>query len=305
MRAEVASAGELAAAVAARQHGMVTRVQLRSAGIPEATITRWARAGRLHRVHRGVFALGVRRSDPDARWAAAVLAAGRGAFLSHRSSAEAQRIVLIDELTHDRSSIHVSRPGHSARRDGIVIHSAQVDPVDVTRVGGVPATTAARTLFDLCRHVGPSALRRAFEEAEFRGILDRHRLRVLCASNPGHRGIAGLRELLGAEPIPASELRSRLEALLFRVCRENGLPRPANNVPVLGYEADFCWGRERFVIEVDGPHHRGRRRDRDNRRDLDLGRAGYLTRRVTENDLADPAELMEEVVAVLVERARA
>ncbi|MFN8112857.1 MAG: hypothetical protein U0R51_06625 [Solirubrobacterales bacterium] len=31
---------------------------------------------RLHRVHRGVYAVGVLRADPDARWAAAVLEVG-------------------------------------------------------------------------------------------------------------------------------------------------------------------------------------------------------------------------------------
>lgn len=302
--AELAFAWRSVAHAAARQQGVVSRSQLLSAGVPPSTIDDWARSGRLHRVHRGVFAVGVLRTDPDARWAAAVLAAGTGSLLSHRSSAEAQRVLRLDELTFGRSPIHVTRPGHSARRDGLVIHAAAIDPVDTTKVRGIPATSPTRTLFDLCRTFAVAELRRAFEEADYLGVVDHQRLRVLCGSAPGHRGVAELRALVEAERLPIAETRSRLEALLLRACSDHGLPIPAVNVPLLGYVVDFIWESERFVIEVDGSHHRGRRRDRDNRRDLELGLAGHLVRRVSANDLADPAALSEQIATVLRERAR-
>jgi very-short-patch-repair endonuclease len=147
-----------------------------------------------------------------------------------------------------------------------------------------------------------NALRRAFEEAEYLEVLDRDRLTALCESGQGHRNVTELRHLLGETPLPLAELRSRLEALLLRVCRDHGLPLPAVNVPVLGYEADFLWGRERFIVEVDGGRHRGRRRDRDNRRDADLARAGYLTRRYSSAALRRSDGVAREVREILIER---
>ena len=44
--------------------------------------------GRLHPVHRGVYAVGRPEIDGLGRWMAAVLACGPGAFLSHRAAGE-------------------------------------------------------------------------------------------------------------------------------------------------------------------------------------------------------------------------
>ena len=50
--------------VAARQHGHVTRAQLLAAGFSVAGIHRSVRAGRLIRIHQGVYAVGYRRVEP-------------------------------------------------------------------------------------------------------------------------------------------------------------------------------------------------------------------------------------------------
>jgi Transcriptional regulator, AbiEi antitoxin len=41
-----------------RQHGVITRRELIDAGLDDRAIGRRVRAGRLHRVHRGVYAVG-------------------------------------------------------------------------------------------------------------------------------------------------------------------------------------------------------------------------------------------------------
>ncbi len=84
---------------------------------------------------------------------------------------------------------------------------------------GIPATGAARTLFDLAPTSTAGALRRAFEEAEYLELLDRDRLSALCRSGQGHRNVAELRRLLDEAPLPLAALRSRLEALLLRISR--------------------------------------------------------------------------------------
>lgn len=46
------------AEIAAKQHGVISSQQLRSSGLSRDTISRRNGAGRLHRVHRGVYAVG-------------------------------------------------------------------------------------------------------------------------------------------------------------------------------------------------------------------------------------------------------
>ena len=75
------------ARLAARQHGIVSRSQLLGAGAGPRQIDRLVNARQLHPIHRGVYAVGHRLLTPEGRWAAAVLAGGDGAVLSHESAA--------------------------------------------------------------------------------------------------------------------------------------------------------------------------------------------------------------------------
>lgn len=87
----MSSAGLLAAVVAgiaSRQHGVASRSQLLAAGMSPATITLWIRTGHLHRIHRGVYALGHRAISGDGIRLAAVLARRDGSVLSHGSAAQ-------------------------------------------------------------------------------------------------------------------------------------------------------------------------------------------------------------------------
>jgi len=87
MREKGAIADVLLARLAANQHGVVSLEQLRAIGISSHAIAHRVRIGRLHRIHRGVYAVGHARLSNEGRWMAAVLACGYGAALSHRSAA--------------------------------------------------------------------------------------------------------------------------------------------------------------------------------------------------------------------------
>jgi len=71
-------ADEAIAAIAAKQHGVLSRTQLLDLGVGQDAIKHRIALGRLHRMHRGVYAVGHRALRREAWWMAAVLAAGPG-----------------------------------------------------------------------------------------------------------------------------------------------------------------------------------------------------------------------------------
>lgn len=75
------------AELARRQHGTISSQQLRETGLTRTAVLERCQSGRLHRLHRGVYAVGHTAPNNERRWMAAVLALGNGAALSHRSAA--------------------------------------------------------------------------------------------------------------------------------------------------------------------------------------------------------------------------
>src|SRR3954469_5651686 len=74
-------------ALTRRQHGVVSRWQLRRLGFTRHAIAHRLANGRLHEVLPGVYAVGRPTLSRYGRWMAAVLACGDGAVLSHLSAA--------------------------------------------------------------------------------------------------------------------------------------------------------------------------------------------------------------------------
>ncbi|MGZ5339122.1 MAG: type IV toxin-antitoxin system AbiEi family antitoxin domain-containing protein [Thermoleophilaceae bacterium] len=113
------------ARLAASQHGVVSHAQLVRLGIRGGAIDRRAARGRLHRLHRGVFAVGVPDPGRDGWLLAAVRAAGPGAVVSHQDAAAAWAL-----MDPHAGKIHVT----TARRSrtgppGIRIHPSAPPPL--------------------------------------------------------------------------------------------------------------------------------------------------------------------------------
>jgi predicted transcriptional regulator of viral defense system len=120
-------------------------------------ITSRLRAGRLHRVHRGVYAVGCDLRTLRGRFMAAVLACPEPAFLSHLSAAALWGLLRWEER-HPEVTVAGWATG---RRAGLRVHRARtLDLRDVTRRDAIPVTTPARTLVDLAGMLAPRALRR-------------------------------------------------------------------------------------------------------------------------------------------------
>src|SRR5437868_10364999 len=75
------------AELAFRQFGVVARWQLTTVGLSPTMVRDRLGRGTLHRLHRGVYAVGHCRIGRDGTLLAAVFAAGRGAAVSHRDAA--------------------------------------------------------------------------------------------------------------------------------------------------------------------------------------------------------------------------
>ena len=148
--------------LAGRQHGVVARAQLIGLGLGEDAIDGRLRSGRLHRLHRGVYAVGHRAVPREGRWMAAVLACGPGAVLSHRSAA-----ALWGMRGHSGGAIEVTAPRSCRSGHGIRRHCAALPAEEVTIEHAIPVTTVPRTLFDLAAVRAESiVVERALREAE-------------------------------------------------------------------------------------------------------------------------------------------
>jgi very-short-patch-repair endonuclease len=262
------------ARLAGRQHGVVTAAQLAAAGVDKSGITRRVRAGRLHRLHRGVYAVGHRSPNEWQRFMAAVLVCGDGAALSHQSAA-----YLWGFLKPEGGPVHVTSPSSSGKalRAGIVLHRSPSlgRGGEVTRRERVPVTTPRRTIEDLENTIEPYLARRAKSQAEFM----KFRLNL-----------------------PTDRTRSDLERDFLRFLSKHGFPRPEVNVKVGKYTVDFLWPEYKLAVETDSfDYHRGSQAfEDDHQRELDLRRMGYVVRRYTGAQLDDyPAEIVAELGEVL------
>ncbi|HET7507584.1 MAG TPA: type IV toxin-antitoxin system AbiEi family antitoxin domain-containing protein, partial [Solirubrobacterales bacterium] len=222
------------AALAARQHGAVSRDQLRQLGMSDAAITRAAELGRLHRIFRGTYAVGHLRQDERSRLMAAVLACGKGAVVSHRSAG-----ALLGFLDKGPVVIDViASPSRGRKIDGIRFHNVRPPrPEETGTFDGIPCTSPARTLVDLAGVVGEWTLRSAFERAASRrrSLLDIPA--VERSIDPRRRGMKVLLKLIeewrGAAPLldRRGRLKSPLEAKVLPLIARRNLPPPLFNAP--------------------------------------------------------------------------
>ena len=215
--------------IAARQYGVVSRAQLLRIGLSEGAIEHRLRSGRLLRVRRGVYSVGVTLPSREGRWAAAVLACSPGAVVSHLSASALWMLRAVDPVVID---VSVCDRG-MRRRDGIRVHRPRaLCPEDVTRHRGLPVTTVPRTLIDLAEVLCTRSLERAVDEAEFLKLLKEAPLHAALDRNAGRTGAKRLRALLRRHQPGTTRTRSQLEEDFFVLLRSAGLPQPDVNEEV-------------------------------------------------------------------------
>ncbi len=260
--------------LASRQRGHVTRGQLLSLGIAEGTIFNRVQSGRLHRVYPGIYAVGHPPIAPMDRAAAAVLACGEGALLSHFSAA-----ALWGWTGEWREPFEVTVPGDRRPR-GIRAHRRPaLTWRDRTRQLGIPVTSPARTVLDCAPRLSDDRLGRLIDDA-LRGPLSRDALAELLERCPRQHGARRLRPFAYERGAPT---RSHFERRFRAFARRFALPRFEMNVLVGGREVDVFFRAEGLIIELDGYKFHGGRGafERDRNYDVDALVDGIVTVRLT------------------------
>jgi very-short-patch-repair endonuclease len=255
-------------ALARRQHGVVSRRQLRELGLSDTMVARWLDAGRLHRLHRQVFAVGHTALSIDGRLHAALLYAGPEAVLSHTTAAWLWR--LIDA---EPKRVHLTALGRRSSLPGVrVHHSRQVAPFHCR---GFRVTSVARTLLDLAWVLPPRQIRRALAEAEFRKLL--RPAEVLAETGSGRRGSRALKDALQTYLPQLAQTLSLLEQRFLELCQRFEFPIPEVNRRAGLMRVDAIWPDRLLAVEVDGgdAHTSWAQINRDRDREIALRARGY------------------------------
>jgi very-short-patch-repair endonuclease/predicted transcriptional regulator of viral defense system len=280
------------------QHGVVTRAQLVALGLTDHAIVHRVRHGRLHRVQRGVYAVGRPELTRYGRWMAAVLACGPGAALSHESAAALWRI------RRDRGEpIEVSVLGRAPRIPDLAVHRREaLRASDLTRCRSIPVTTPTCTLVDLAPRLGRGELERAISEADKLDLVDPEALRAAVAATAPRPGVRILRELLDRRSFRLTD--SELERRFLELARAAGLPPPDTGARLNGYDVDFHWPELGLVVETDGLryHRTPAQQARDRERDQVHAAAGLTPLRFTHAQVVHEPDRVRATLAAVARR---
>ena len=223
--------------------------ELLDCGMTRSTIVRRHRAGHLHRLYRGVWAVG----HPNPPWRGHLLAAAKAcgprALLSHWSAAELWSFV--DRLD---GRPHVTVVGNGSRRhSGINLHTSTcLDPIDRRELDGIPVTSPARTLLDLATLLDPQRTRRAVRRALGAGKVTVRQVGLVLDRYEGRRGCAVLRDAVASGAAPT---RSDAESDVLDGILGAGFAHPDVNRPLLRagrrIVPDIRWPAQRLILEID------------------------------------------------------
>jgi hypothetical protein len=242
--------------------GVAHRRTLLAAGVSKSALTRALADGRVLRAHRRVYCLGASGGVGLTRLAALAT----DGVISHDTAAALDGI----EMAHrpDRHLI-VSRNRSRVVHPGSVIHRADLPESEVTRISGLPVTTAYRTVLDCARtlHLADAVI---ITDSAVRQVLVSHVDLLDAARHAGGRGAGRLRRVVACcDPRSGSVLESALRMLLT----EHGIRPPHSQYALRAMSGrhlatvDFAWPDLRVVVEADGfEYHRDRRaylRDRN------------------------------------------
>lgn len=292
--------------VARPQYGLLTTRQLLDAGLSNVLIRRYVNEGRISPVRRGVYRLCGTQPSWRASALAAVLAAGDGAVLSHRSAGALWGFL---DYRSEVGPLEVTSE-RQLRVRGARGHRHRLAATEVTTRFGIPVTTAERTLLDLAQSVPARQLGSLCDDGLRRRIVTLGRLHAVVAKHGGRgrRRLGPIHEALalripGYDP-GANDWEQRMDRLWDKL----GLPPAERHYRIRArgrnYEVDRAIVSERIAVEWNGhdPHGYRGQIDYDSDRAADLAAAGWYL--VAFTSQSTPQRICRSVLA-LVDARRA
>ncbi len=283
--------------IAARQHGAVALRQLEDLGVSSSTIHGWVVAGWLRRAQPGVVIVAGSANTYEQRLAAALLAAGDGAVVSHRAAVYLWGLL-------DRAPVEISVPrGKTPDLRGVIVHQTR-DPIVVSHRRGLAVTTPMRALVDIGAVLGDADVEDVLDRALVARLFSAAGAEWALASvaRRGRRGCGALRRVLDQRALAEKPPDGLLEPRFARLQRTYGLPPAEFQWPVRhrgrSYFIDFAYPGLMIAIEVDGYGQRSTRSafESDTERQTVLALLGWTVLRFTWTKVVRrPAEVAADV----------
>lgn len=287
--------------LAARQYGIVTRDQLTELGYTDRMVDHAVQAGRLQAWHRHVFAVGHGGLSPHGLCKAALMFRGEGALISHQS---AIWLWGMERKLEIPVNVSVRRRRRSEGAIGLH-HCSTLRDEDFAKTERLPVTAVPRALLDYASTAKQYRLESAIDRADRLDLLDPTAVDRILDEVRGHRGHGPLAKAMMIYR-EIGFTRSGGEKKLLAMLADAGVPRPAVNNVIEGYELDFFWERERFAVELDSwEHHRSRRSLEEVReRQSHLAMVGIETITITGTRLKHEPDEVADRIAEHLDRRR-
>ncbi len=268
---------------ALEQNGMFHRRDAHDVGLTNAQIRRRVARGVWVEILPSVYCSATTPRRAETLRHAAILWAGTGAVLSHRSAGV---LWALDGIVDDEPELIIP-PDRRLHVAGVRVHRSDLEPTDFTKRDSLPCTSLPRTIVDLASVVPPRTLEVAFESARRQYSLPTRAVEKQLAAmvSSGRKGTAALQRMLfQLEGRPAAE--SPLEVIVAQLLRKTELPEPTRQFRVVAfgrtYRVDFAWPEWRVALECDGRAFHDFQRDRTRWRNLSA--AGWRVLPVTWQD---------------------
>lgn len=273
-------------AMAATQHGVLTRRELLDIGYSPAALSRRVQEGALVRIRPQVYR--VRAVKPS--WLQEMYAVCRwlepSVVASHRSAAVVWNLGDIPPGIFEVTVAEATRQAADVR-----VHVTDQMPRSHRRVRQlVPVTDPARTVIDCCGVMSEKAALAVIDDACHAQLTTPdhllHRIEELAAR--GRNGVGLARKLVRQRIDNDEAPESRLTRMLLRLIQASTLPNPMSLVPVtlpngVTIHPDLGYPSLKIAIEADGWKEHGKPAgwQGDRHRDNPLQTLGWIVLRFT------------------------
>lgn len=296
----------LLADLARRQHGLVTRRQVRDAGFSTGQITTRLARGSWKAVEREVYLL----ASHPMTWMTSVTAAAlrTDGVASHRS---AGMLWDLDGVRRIRPEVTVPHGKKVGSRTALVHRTTQWDRIEATVRSGIAVTGVARTLLDMAWWLPPTHLLIAVDSARLRGLVDWEDLYTVYRrhSRQGRTSCGPFRLMLDRHRGEETMSRSGWNRLVQVLLTDAGLPRPELEYQVRGpdrfsADLDLAYPDLRLGIELDSAtwHLNRTSFENDPRRRNQVQNLGWMVLNFTWADYIERSNELVATVRTAVER---